>query len=138
MMKQIRSGAFLRAVGIGTGISLLCSLGGCLILAWALNGQKLDMKTLGYGVMAITFLSGIMGSIAAKNIFGEKALLLCASVAAAYFLILFGIGLLFFNGGMQGVWQTLLLILGACICVAFVGFNGKSKRRSGKYRVHNG
>jgi len=51
--------------------------------------------------------------------------------------VLLGAGALFFDGRMNGLAVTLLLILGAGMAVAFVGINGNGNRKKRHYTARN-
>ncbi len=138
MNKKQQLNGLWKAAAVSAGISLLVSFAGCLLMAWMVESQKMDIETVRYGIMAVTALSSVLGSIIARNSFGQKALIICGVTSLMYYLVLLGLGALFFEGGMQGYLETLLLILGTGLAVAFMGLNGKQKKHAVKYRTSNG
>lgn len=137
-MKSKRKKSFPVAVAAGTVASLACTVVGCGVLALAVQEENVNQGGIGYGVMAVTFLSAIMGSIVSRILWNQKTLLLCAASSLAYYLIMLGVGALIFDGSMEGLLVTLLLVLGAGTAVAFVGINGNQRRKKRPYPFRNG
>ena len=130
-MLQNKSTSYIRSGLIGIAIGMVCLLLGGLSIAAMINTEKITMENLPYAVMILTFLSIWVGCFTTKP--KEKKLQSALITGMGIYLVLLGIGMLFFNSKMEGVLVTLILALGATFSTLLVGMNS---RKGHKYRRH--
>lgn len=130
-MLQNKSASFIRSGLIGIAIGMVCLLLGSLAVAAMINAEKILIENLPYAVMILTFLSIWLGCLITKP--KEKKLQSSLITGMGIYLVLLGVGMLCFDGKMEGVLVTLLLALGATFSTILVGMNS---RKGHKYRRH--
>ena len=130
-MLQNKSASFIRSGLIGIAIGMVCLLLGSLAVAAMINAEKILIENLPYAVMILTFLSIWLGCLITTP--KEKKLQSSLITGMGIYLVLLGVGMLCFDGKMEGVLVTLLLALGATFSTILVGMNS---RKGHKYRRH--
>lgn len=120
------------AIGVGTGISLVVMMLGILITALLLMNETIKESAIGYGVMIITIVSAIAGCATTVTLARNRILVLSICTAFVFALLLLAITALFFGGQYNGVWVTMLMIIGSSVAVALVA--GKHLNRPKAYR----
>lgn len=138
MVKKRMEGSLAGSVMIGIAVSSLMILLGCFCAAWLVHREAVEMDAIGYLVMGILFLSGIAGGVAAVMKAKEKILIVGAVIGVAGFLILLCAGALFFDGSLNGVGQTMLLLIGANISAVLVGTHRKGRTKTRRRRIRTG
>lgn len=125
----------VRSVGYSIPACLGATLGGMLLIAAMVNAERIAWETTGYCIMAVTVLSTLAGCVLSIKSAGQKAMIVSVATGIVYYLLLLGCNALLFDGQYEGVGETLLLILGTCICTALLTVHkNKGNRRSGKRR----
>lgn len=119
-IREMNPGTVLRAAIRGAFTSLMLMLVLTGILALLVCRELISEGSIPYGVLGILLVSSFFGGIAAKKT-GDCKLLFCGISAAAFFLILLGILLLFFDGGPVGMLQKGLLVLAGNGAAALAG-----------------
>ena len=130
-MLQNKSASFVRSGLIGIAIGMVFLLLGGLAVAAMINAEKIAMENLPYAVMILTFLAVWVGCFLARP--KEKKLQGTLITGMGIYLVLIGIGMLCFDGKMEGVLVTMILALGATFSTLLVGMNS---RKGHKYRRH--
>ena len=130
-MLQNKSASFVRSGLIGITIGMVFLLLGGLAVAAMINAEKIAMENLPYAVMILTFLSIGVGCFITKP--KEKKLQSTLITGMGIYLVLLGIGMLCFDGKIEGVLVTMILALGATFSTLLVGMNS---RKGHKYRRH--
>ena len=127
-MTGIEPRTVFRAMGRGALTSLLILLILTGILALLIDLETLPEDRIQYGVLGILLISSFAGGIAAKGKGNGGQLLLCASAAGGFLLILLGIQLLFFDGVFAGTAQKALLILAGSGTAGLAGSHSHRSR----------
>lgn len=117
------------AIGVMAAM-LLTVLLGCL-LAVLISREVVQEDAIGYGVMAILFLSAAVGGSAAYSRIRHRCMVVFALSGLSYLVTLTGLTALFFGGQYEGIFPTAMLIIGG----SGVGFlRSASASRGGKSR----
>jgi putative membrane protein (TIGR04086 family) len=125
----------VRSLAYGIPVCLGVTLGGVILTAALVNAQRIPWEATAYWIMGITILAAFTGSIVSAKLAGKKMMIVSAATGIGYFLILLGCNALLLDGQYDGVGETLLLILGTCICTALLTVHKKGKNnRSVKRR----
>ena len=123
---------------LGTGVSLGFTLLLSGILAKLVNSEKLPWEQIGYGIMALLFLSSITGAFAASSAVKRRKLAVCLSSGILYWVSLLAITALFFGGQYHGLGATAATIFCGCGVVYLLGMRRGEGRKRGarkkKYR----
>ena len=98
-------------IAVGVCVSLGMTLAGAVLLGVLMDGETLQMNSVGYGSMVILLVSSMAGPLVAKSLIKHRALLVCVASGAGYYLTLLAMTALFFGGQYQGMGVTLGLVL---------------------------
>ena len=92
---------------------------------------------IGYGAMVTLLFSAAMGSLASVIIAKSKRLMIASITAASYYLSLLGINILFFDGKLQGMWETALVVIAGTGLVILGGLKERKphKNRAAKTKI---
>ena len=120
----------------GIILSIMAVLLGCAGTAALIVAEKVQMENVGYYVMGILFASSVIGTLVALQKAKKRYLLIGTVTGVGVFAIILIMGLLTFEGKMDGIWETLLLIVGTVIAVVLLR-TSKTKRRNPRHRVGN-
>ena len=124
-------------IGIGLGTGIAITLIGAVILAFALEAQRVSVEMMGYGIMVVLFISAFAASIVAMWCVKHRKMQVSLITAGAYLLSLFAINALFFGGQYEGVGATLLVVAIAGAVAGFVGSSGgKQAKHRRKIKLH--
>lgn len=118
-------------LALGGAVSLGLTLILAAVIAKLVSAEKLPEENIGYGVMALLFVSSAVGAIVANNRIKRQKLLVSAIAGVVYLGILLSITALFFGGQYEAVGVTALLVMGGSLVTALLGWNGN---RGGKRR----
>ena len=126
-----------RAVLIGTLISLAVSILLCAFFAWIISGEYLQQNWIGYGAMVTLLLSAALGSMTSVIIAKSKRLMIASITSVSYYLSLLGINILFFDGKLQGMWETALVVIAGTGLVILGGLKERKphKNRAAKTKI---
>lgn len=116
---------------LAQGIILL----GVLFLAFLTDGNKLSEEMLGYGITLAVLIASTLGS--AHFLRGSKRIDRGLLFAVFLWVSLLAIAALLFDGPFQGIWVTLILIIGGSALPPILG-KGKKGHRFAKqnHRLH--
>lgn len=131
------NGSIPKGIGIGLIVGILVTLGGAFLLAWLMDAQRVQENGAGYGVMIITFIAAVMGSITAIRLTGQHKLPVSLVTGICYYAVLLACTAMFFGGQYRGVGETALIILAGSLSVALIGARGKAKGRTGHRKNRN-
>ena len=139
MVKKQGGKAIAMPVGIAFGImvAVVITLLGAILLTSLIAGEKMELEALGYGIMAIQFLGGIIGAVTAMLAIKRQKMQVCLLTGLSYFLVLLASNALFFGGQYEGVLTTGLILLVGCGITAILGSRearGRNRRRKPVYR----
>lgn len=122
---------------VGTCVSLGLTLLFSGILAKLVSAEKLPWEQIGYGIMALLFLSALSGAASAATAVKHRRLAVCLMAGALYWIALLAITALFFGGQYHGLGVTALIIFAGCGTVCLLemrrGEGKKSSLRRKKY-----
>ncbi len=141
MGKKQQSGkAYGMPAGIGLGVllAMAVTLAGAVALTGMVAGERLELGALGYGIMVIQFLAGLVGAVAAMLVVKHRKMQVCLATGAGYYLVLLAGNAMFFGGQYEGALATALIVLAASGITAIVGSREgsgrKTRRRKPAYR----
>ncbi len=132
--------AYAMPAGIGLGIlaAIIITLLGAILLTGMIAGERMELEALGYAIMAVLFLGGLVGAVVAMLAVKHRKLQVCMLTGAGYYLVLLASNAMFFGGQYEGLLTTALLILAASGVTAIIGSReakaGKIRRRKPVYR----
>ena len=116
---------------------VLTVLLGCL-LAVLIAKEVLPEENVGYGVMAVLFVSSAVGSTVAYKRIRHRRLMVFVLSGICYLVTLTGLTALFFGGQYEGIFPTAMLIIGgtgvAFLRSASKGRGGKPRKKSRHFR----
>ena len=138
MERRNKGSAIVSASLSGVMTSVIILIAGSLSVAWLMHTERAEMESLGYWIMGLMFMSGVIGAVVVKRKAKEKLLISCTIFAVALFLILLCAGALLFEGRMEGLGVTLLLIAGTAFATMLVGINRNKNRKYGRHSVRTG
>ena len=113
--------------------SALVTLLGAVIFAWLLNGERMQMASIGYGTMIILLAASALGALLAFRCVRRQRLVVCLLSGAVYYLSLLAMTALFFGGQYEGVGVTGLVILGGSLAVGLMGLKGEKRGYKRRY-----
>ena len=126
--------------GLALGVlaaMVLTVLLGCL-LAVLIAKEVLPEENVGYGVMAVLFVSSAVGSTVAYKRIRHRRLMVFVLSGICYLVTLTGLTALFFGGQYEGIFPTAMLIIGgtgvAFLRSASMGRGGKPRKKSRHFR----
>jgi putative membrane protein (TIGR04086 family) len=134
MAKKQGGKAIAMPVGIALGImvAVVITLLGAILLTSLIAGEKMELEALGYGIMAIQFLGGIIGAVTAMLAIKRQKMQVCLLTGLGYFLVLLASNALFFGGQYEGVLTTGLILLAGCGITAILGSREARGRNRGR------
>ena len=122
----------------GSGIALVLTLAGALVITWMVDGEILDQTNIGYGIMLVLLASSAVGAWSAVALVKRQRLPVTMAAGGLYLLWLLGIATLCFGGNYQGIVPTALMVLGSSLAVALIGNGKKGNRISVGHNVRYG
>ena len=99
-------------LAIGNLAALIVTIAAAALLALLVSREALPEESLGYGVMALLFLSAAAGGLVAYGRIKRRRLLVFALSALCYLVTLTALTALFFGGRFNGIFPTAMLIIG--------------------------
>lgn len=115
---------------ISLGLTLLLSLA----LAGLISQERLAWSQVGYGILAILFISALLGTAVSVKAVKRQRLMIAMGSGLLFWATLIAITALFFGGQYDGMLVTGLIILAACGTVALTGLRGERGRGTPPYR----
>ena len=134
MAKKQGGKAIAMPVGIALGImvAVVITLLGAILLTSLIAGERMELEALGYGIMAIQFLGGIIGAVTAMLAIKRQKMQVCLITGLGYFLVLLASNALFFGGQYEGALTTGLILLVGCGITAMLGSREARGRNRGR------
>lgn len=130
-----RSLSIPAGLAIGTCISLCITLILSVFLANLVSTERVEWEKIGYGIMAILFITSIIGAKSSCMMIKRQKLLICIVSGVLYWLGLLLITALFFGGQYSGVGVTGIIIVCGCVIVCIGELKGKRRGKSGIRRT---
>lgn len=118
------------AVGVGTLSSLLVMIIGAAVMTLLLANESIGENAMGYGVLLITMLSVVIGSLISILLVRSQVLIVGLCTALAFALVLLAMTALFFSGQYSGVPVMLLVMTGSAVAVALIVSRYLCKQKS--------
>ena len=115
-------------------ITTLCA---SALTAKMLQCQWLDEEKIGYGAMLILFITAWIGAVVSYNRIKQHKIIISLIFALSYFALLLGITVLFFEGRISGVGETVLLIMGGSFLTVFLKTAAGKKKIRKKQKRYN-
>lgn len=116
-------------LGVVIGLAILLVLS--LTLTWLIYSEKIPVSALGYGSMAVIFVSALVGALVAIKRVKRRKLMVAALSGAGMVLTLFCVNALLLGGNYQGGLVTVGLIALGSVLPALIGGKGRKGRRRG-------
>lgn len=119
-------------VALGTGLSMMVTVLGSMVVAGLVNSEAIPENAIGYGSMVILLAASALGAWLTVKRVKHRRMLVCALTGAAYYLCLLACTALFFGGQYSGMGVTAIVVLAGCLSVGLLGLNkgnGASARR---------
>lgn len=120
---QITGRAMSMPAGLAVGglTSLGITLAGTAGLAWLVHTERMEMESVGYGIMVLLLTASFLGAMLSYGKIKRRRMLVCASSGAVYMGILLLIPALFFGGQYGAVWATALLVMAGSVTAGLLG-----------------
>ena len=125
--------------GIAAGVftAMITTLCASALTAKMLQYQWLDEEKIGYGAMLILFITAWIGAVVSYSRIKQHKIIISLIFALSYFALLLGITVLFFEGRMSGVGETVLLIMGGSFLTVFLKTTAGKKKIRKKQKRYN-
>ncbi len=133
--KQHKNRGIPAALACGLAVGILVTVLSIGLIAFLISGEHLQESMTGYASILTLVLASAVGAWVSSKLAGERILLIAAVSSIVYFIALLCCTAMFFGGQYQGIWQTLLAVLGAGLSVGLLRIGGsvKGKRRRKNY-----
>ena len=99
------------ALASGVVASMLSAVILCGVLAYLVASERISENSIGYGVMAILFVSSLLGGCISKYRERNRGILCCVVSGIMFLFVLVGVTALFFDGEFRGVIPNTSMIL---------------------------
>ena len=133
-----RAAGFPKGLALGALAALSTTLALAAVLAALISSGTVAEDNLGYGVMALLFVSAALGGRVAFSLIKHRRALVFALSALCYLVSLTALTALFFGGRFDGFFPTAMLIIGGSstsfLLSAGAGKGGKGRRKSKQIR----
>lgn len=127
--------SFPKGLMVGTLAAMVSTLALSALLAALIVSGTVREGNLGYGVMALLFVSAALGGFVAYRRIKHRRALVFLGAAVCYLVTLTALTALFFGGQYDGFFPTAMLIIGGSGSAFLLSARaGKGGRRSKKYR----
>lgn len=127
--------SFPKGLMVGTLAAMVSTLALSALLAALIASGTVREGNLGYGVMALLFVSAALGGFVAYRRIKHRRALVFLGAAVCYLVTLTALTALFFGGQFDGFFPTAMLIIGGSGSAFLLSARaGKGGRRSKKYR----
>ena len=127
--------SFPKGLMVGTLAAMVSTLALSALLAALIVSGTVREGNLGYGVMALLFVSAALGGFVAYRRIKHRRALVFLGAAVCYLVTLTALTALFFGGQFDGFFPTAMLIIGGSGSAFLLSARaGKGGRRSKKYR----
>ena len=123
-----------KVVCVGTGISLLLSVVGLILLSSLMLRGKVQDTRVAIMITAIVLLSSVAGNYWSAVVGGNKYLAI--ATGCFYLCILLLAGMLLFEGGLVSLWPKLGAITGATALICAIPLKNRQStvKRKKRYR----
>ena len=126
-------GGIVRGVLCAITVILLLSV----ICAKAVQLQWVEENHIRYMVMVILFLSAWLGAAISYRKIQQQKPMVCLMFALAFFAVLLGTNMLFFDGRLSGAGETGLLVAGGSFLNIFIHSGNKKRKNYRNRKRHN-
>lgn len=127
--------SFPKGLMVGTLAAMVSTLTLSALLAALIVSGTVREGNLGYGVMALLFVSAALGGFVAYRRIKHRRALVFLGAAVCYLVTLTALTALFFGGQFDGFFPTAMLIIGGSGSAFLLSARaGKGGIRSKKYR----
>lgn len=107
-----RAAGFPKGIALGNLAAMSSTLALAAVLAALIGSGTIKEESLGYGVMALLYLSAALGGRVAFGLIKHRRALVFALSALTYLVSLTALTALFFGGRFDGFFPTAMLIIG--------------------------
>lgn len=132
-------GNFAKRIAVGVAVSLGIMLLVCAITAVMVSSGSLAEGNMIYGAAAALLLGSMVGAWCAVSGAERQRLWICLAHGGTCMAVLWILGALLFDSGMEGLGATAILCLGGSCTVGLVkmrgGSHGSSRKR--RYKIHS-
>lgn len=127
--------SILRAAVFGTGTSCICAILWAALLAKLLDGEVIEMETVGYWAMAAHVTAVLAGGLFAAGRAGHRRVWAVGITGAGYYICLLLVNALFFGGQFTGLGVTFLLVAAAVGAGTLTAGKGSTGTRHRRYKI---
>lgn len=125
-----RASSIPAGLAVGALISILVTVGICVIGGWMIGCEMMEQNKIGYCSITALLASSILGSMVASKKVQRKRLLITLVSGGIYYAVLVAITIIFFDGSFQGMGVTFITVLVGVLVSALLP-NGSRKARTG-------
>lgn len=125
-----RASSIPAGLAVGALISILVTVGICVIGGWMIGSEMMEQNKIGYCSITALLASSILGSMVASKKVQRKRLLVTLVSGGIYYAVLVAITIIFFDGSFQGMGVTFITVLVGVLVSALLP-NGSRKARTG-------
>lgn len=127
--------SFPKGLAMGTLAAMASTLALSALLAGLIVSGTVREGSLGYGVMALVFLSAALGGSVAYGRIKHRRALVFLGAAVCYLVTLTALTALFFGGQLDGFFPTAMLIIGGSGTAFLLSARaGKGRKGPKKYK----
>lgn len=126
-----KTGSMATGIALGVVAELLLALIGVIVMTTLILDEKIPLSSGKIANAAVLLLSAFAGCVLANKIVRQKPLIVCASTAFIFLIILICGNILIYDGRFNGLWgSAAMVVIGSAIsCMISTRVSTKSKRR---------
>ena len=125
----------LRQILIGLFVTMLTALAGAGLVAYLTLKGVVGEGSVKMTMVIMNLLAGFAGCLTSVLLSKKSILLVGGIVAAGYAMLLLCANLLFFDGAMDGVFWTVIMIVTGTVAGILVSIRGLRTKKRSKYSV---
>ena len=137
MKKTLKNPSIPGGIVRGLLCAITAILLSCIICAKTVQLQWVEENHICYMVMVILFLSSWLGAAISCKKNHQQKTVVCLIFALAFYAVLLGTNMLFFDEGLSGAGETGLLILGGSFLNVFIHTRKKQGKNYRNRKRHN-
>lgn len=119
--------------GIAASASIMLLLAAAMAIV--IETGNMSWESVGYGIMAILFVSSFAGAKVAYNKIKRQYLMVSVMFATVYIGVLLAITALFFGGQYHGVGVTTILVFGGSVTSALLRGGDRKRGNGAKIKI---
>lgn len=136
MKIRMQSSNAVKPVVYGAGISMVITILLSMFVALLIQGERISEGSMGYAVMIMLLLASYIGSFSACKMSTQR-LTTSIITGGIYMGCLLVTGILFYDGTLQAVGETMLLILCGSVLAAMWTSRENRHKKFKKFKIPN-